>query len=183
MCQITRGKFSHRPRNEPRFYGGEYPFIQTGDVARANGGAISYSQTLNEEGLAISRLFKPPVVVITIAANIGATAVLDFPSCFPDSVIGLIPNTGTDPWFLELMMRTKKDYLNSIAPQSAQKNINIRILRSVEIPLPPIEIQQSIVENVKAEQLLVDANRELMERMGSKVEAAIRRVWGSAIAD
>ena len=31
-CQITRGKFSHRPRNEPRFYGGDYPFIQTGNV-------------------------------------------------------------------------------------------------------------------------------------------------------
>ena len=31
-CEIKRGKFSHRPRNEPRFYGGKYPFIQTGDV-------------------------------------------------------------------------------------------------------------------------------------------------------
>ena len=24
-CEIKRGKFSHRPRNEPRFYGGKYP--------------------------------------------------------------------------------------------------------------------------------------------------------------
>ena len=68
-----------------------------GDVTRAaNGGKISYTQTLNDEGLSISRLFQPPVVVITIAANIGDTAVLDFPCCFPDSVIGLMPNDGTD---------------------------------------------------------------------------------------
>ena len=91
-CKITRGKFSHRPRNESRFYDGKYPFIQTGDITRANGGKISYTQTLNDEGLTISRLFQPPIVVITIAANIGATAVLDFPSCFPDSVVGLIPD-------------------------------------------------------------------------------------------
>ena len=56
-CQIKRGRFSHRPRNEPRFYGGKYPFIQTGDVARAKGGTIPYTQTLNDEGLGISRLF------------------------------------------------------------------------------------------------------------------------------
>ena len=177
LCEITRGKFSHRPRNEPRFYNGEYPFIQTGDIARAKGGTISYTQTLNDEGLAISRLFQPPVVVITIAANIGATAVLDFPSCFPDSVVGLIPRQGTDAWFLELMMRTKKESLNAIAPQSAQKNINIQILKDVKIPLPPLDIQQAIVAEIEAERVLVDANRKLIERMERKVAAAIARVW------
>ena len=124
-CQIRRGKFSHRPRTEPRFYDGQYPFIQTGDVARANGGTISFTQTLNDDGLAISRLFEPPVVVVTIAANIGETAVLDFPACFPDSIIGLIPKPGVDAWFLEYIMRTRKEYLNLVAPQSAQKNINM----------------------------------------------------------
>ena len=176
-CEIKRGKFSHRPRNEPRFYGGKYPFIQTGDVARANGGKIPYTQTLNDEGLSISRLFQPPVVVITIAANIGETAVLDFPSCFPDSIIGLIPNSGTDAWFLESIMRTKKQYLNEIAPQAAQKNINIQTLRAVEVPHPPLATQQAIVAEIKAEQVLVNANRELIERFEKKIQATIARVW------
>ena len=177
-CEIKRGKFSHRPRNEPRFYGGKYPFIQTGDVARANGGKIRYTQTLNDEGLSISRLFQPPVVVITIAANIGETAVLDFPSCFPDSIIGLIPNSETDAWFLEIIMRTKKQYLNEIAPQAAQKNINIQTLKAIEIPLPPLATQQAIVAEIEAEQALVNANRELMERFEKKIQATIARVWG-----
>ena len=137
-CHIQRGKFSHRPRNEPKLYGGNYPFIQTGDVTRANGGEIQYTQTLNHEGLAASKLFQPPVVVITIAANIGDTAVLDFPCCFPDSIVGLTPNDETDAWFLELMMRAKKEHLTRIAPQAAQKNINIEILKNLEIPLPPL---------------------------------------------
>jgi type I restriction enzyme M protein len=108
-CDIQRGKFSHRPRNELRFYGGRYPFIQTGDVARAaNGEKITFTQTLIEEGLSVSKLFNPPVVVITIAANIGDTAVLDFPSCFPDSVVGLTPRQETDARYLEVVMRTKK---------------------------------------------------------------------------
>ncbi len=181
-CEIKRGKFSHRPRNEPRFYGGKYPFIQTGDIARANGGKISYTQTLNDDGLSISRLFQPPVVVITIAANIGDTAVLDFPSCFPDSIIGLIPNSRTDAWFLEFIMRTKKQHLNEIAPQAAQKNINIQILKTITIPLPPLAIQQAIVAEIEAEQALVDSNRELIERFEKKIRDAVGRVWDEGSA-
>ncbi len=178
-CDIQRGKFSHRPRNEPRFYGGKYPFIQTGDVVRAaNGGKITFSQTLNEEGLSVSKLFQPPVVVITIAANIGDTAVLDYPSCFPDSVVGLIPKSETDARYLEVVMRTQKQYLNDIAPQAAQKNINIEILKTVEIPLPPLAIQQAIVAEIEAEQALVAANRELIARFEQKIQATLARIWG-----
>jgi len=177
-CYIQRGKFTHRPRNEPRFYGGKYPFIQTGDIVRANGGKITYTQTLNDDGLSISKLFQPPVVVITIAANIGDTAVLDFPSCFPDSVVGLTPKPGTDAHFLELAMRTKKQHLNDIAPQAAQKNINIEILKTVKVPLPPLATQQAIVAEIQAEQALVAANRDLIERFEKKIQAALARVWG-----
>ncbi len=177
-CDIQRGKFSYRPRNEPRFYGGNYPFIQTGDVVRANGGKIMFTQTLNEEGLSVSRLFQPPIVVITIAANIGDTAVLDFPSCFPDSIVGLIPKSETDARYLEVVMRTKKQHLNDIAPQAAQKNINIEILKTVEIPLPPLATQQAIVAEIEAEQMLVAANRELIERFEKKIQVTLARVWG-----
>ena len=176
-CEISRGKFSHRPRNEPRFYDGQYPFIQTGDIARANGGALSYTQTLNDEGLAVSKLFQPPIVVVTIAANIGATAILDFAACFPDSVVGLTPRQGTNAWFLELMMRTKREFLNSIAPQAAQKNINIQILRAIEIPLPSLSTQQSIVAEIQLEQALVEANHKLIKRMEEKIRVTIGRLW------
>jgi type I restriction enzyme M protein len=163
-CEIQRGKFSYRPRNEPRFYGGK----------------ITFTQTLNEDGLSVSKLFQPPIVVITIAANIGDTAVLDFPSCFPDSVVGLIPKHGTDARYLEVVMRTKKQHLNDIAPQAAQKNINIEILRTVKIPLPPLATQQAIVAEIEAEQALVAANRELIARFEQKIQATLARVWGEA---
>jgi type I restriction enzyme M protein len=181
ICEIQRGKFSHRPRNDPRFYGGKYPFIQTGDVVRANGGKITFTQTLNEEGLSVSKLFQPPIVVVTIAANIGDTAVLDFPSCFPDSVVGLIPKPGTDARYLEVIMRTKKQYLNDIAPQAAQKNINIEILKTLEIPFPPLVTQQGIVAEIEAEQTFVAANRKLVIRFEEKIQATIARIWSEEV--
>lgn len=183
LCSIQRGKFSHRPRNEPRFYGGEYPFIQTGDVVRAAGGKVTYTQTLNDDGLGVSKLFEPPVVLVTIAANIGDTAVLDYPACFPDSVVGLTPHEGVNVAYLELMMRTQKEHLNRIAPQAAQKNINIEILKTVKLPLPNLEMQQAIVAEIKAEQTLVNGNRNLIARFEKKIDAAMARVWSEARGD
>ena len=75
-------------------------------------------------------------------------------------------------------MRTQKQHLNEIAPQAAQKNINIEILKTVEIPLPPLATQQSIVAEIEAEQTLVAANRELIARFEKKIQATLARVWG-----
>jgi type I restriction enzyme M protein len=183
MCLIQRGKFSHRPRNDPKFYGGEYPFIQTGDVVRAASGKVNFTQSLNEAGLGVSKLFQPPVVLVTIAANIGDTAVLDYPACFPDSVVGLTPLEGTNPKYLEVMMRTQKEHLNRIAPQAAQKNINIEILKTIKLPRPDTNIQQEIVAEIEAEQAVVDGNRDLIARFEKKIDTAIARVWGEAKAD
>lgn len=88
--ELGRGKSKHRPRNDPSLHGGEYPFIQTGDVAAADGRVTSHSQTYNEIGLAQSRLWPVGTVCITIAANIADSALLSYPACFPDSVVGLV---------------------------------------------------------------------------------------------
>ncbi|MBH1970578.1 restriction endonuclease [Moraxellaceae bacterium AER2_44_116] len=152
LCQVIdmqRGRFGHRPRNEPKLYGGEYPFIQTGDIVRASqsNGKITYSQTLNELGLKTSRLFDKPVVVITIAANIGDTAILDYPACFPDSLIGMTPkNNELTLQYINLYFKFIKSYLEDLAPQSAQKNINYQQLSPVPIVVPPLEIQDKAVE-------------------------------------
>jgi len=75
-------------------------------------------------------------------------------------------------------MRAKKQHLNEIAPQAAQKNINIEILKTVKISLPPLATQQAIVAEIEAEQALVAANRELIARFEQKIQATLAHVWG-----
>jgi restriction endonuclease S subunit len=145
---LQRGKFSHRPRNDARFYNGKYPFIQTGDIVKAsqNNDKIIFTQTLNELGLSVSKLFQPDILIITIAANIGDTAILTYPACFPDSLVTITPkNSEVSVRYLNVYFKYVKDYLVNLAPQSAQKNINLQQLSPTPVVIPPLDIQANIV--------------------------------------
>lgn len=165
VAKVERGKFSHRPRNAPEFYGGDIPFIQTGDVVNSNGKISSYTQTLNEKGLYVSKLFKKGTIVITIAANIGDTGILQFDSCFPDSLIGITPSEKVDSIFLEYYLRTQKEYLNSISTQSAQKNINLEKLNPLPIILPEKDEQRKIASILSSVDEKILINKKYKEKL------------------
>ena len=70
----------------------------------------------------------------------------------------------------------------SLVTGGGQPQFNGNALKRVKIPVPTIDVQQSIVTEIEAERAIVDANRELVKRMGSKIEKAVARVWESATA-
>ena len=117
FTKLERGKFSHRPRNDPSFYGGDYPFIQTGDIPK-NGIVITYhKQTLNSKGLEVSRIFPRGTLVITIAATIGEVSILKYPACFPDSLVGITPKSEKcNLIYLLFALRQLKETLLQMAP-------------------------------------------------------------------
>jgi type I restriction enzyme M protein len=77
-----------------------------------------------------------------------------------------------------------EDYINSISIDefvtgAAQPKLNQEALNRIPIPIPEdIAVQQAIAAEIEAEQALVNANRELIERMEKKIQATLARVWG-----
>ena len=144
-----RGRSRHRPRNDPNLYGGEYPFIQTGDVRKSNGTISDYSQTYNDIGLTQSKLWPEGTVCITIAANIAETGILGLDACFPDSVIGLVCSPKvTFPEYAEFMLRYFAADLKAQGKGSAQDNINLGTFERSRFSFPPIERQREIVDRL-----------------------------------
>lgn len=144
-----RGKSKHRPRNDPKLYGGPYPFIQTGDVRGSDHLITEYSQTYSEAGLAQSKLWPRGTLCITIAANIAETGVLDFDACFPDSVIGVVVDeTQTTSKYLEYMLHTVKADLKAKGKGSAQDNINLGTFENERFPFPDLLSQKRIVNQL-----------------------------------
>ncbi len=134
-----RGKSKHRPRNDRSLFdNGSHLLVQTGDVARSNGIIDTYTNKYNDAGLAQSWQWPKGTLCITIAANIADSGILSFDACFPDSVVGFIPaSLFPNAKYFEYFVRTAKADLLKFAPATAQKNINLEILNSVLIPLPP----------------------------------------------
>ncbi|WP_373478367.1 restriction endonuclease subunit S [Geminocystis sp.] len=167
VCKIFRGKFTHRPRNDPKLYDGKYPFVQTGDIARARKFLTTYNQTLNEKGLRVSTLIPKGTVLITIAANIGDITILNFDSCFPDSVVGFYPYQILKRDFLYYaLVSMKQKFINS-SIQNTQMNLNVERIGVNFILIPPIEEQEKIVEYLEEKTAEIE---ELKEKTLQQIE-------------
>jgi type I restriction enzyme S subunit len=162
---VSRGRSRHRPRDANHLYGGPYPFIQTGEVKHSNLYVRDYTQTYSEAGLAQSRLWKAGTLCITIAANIADTAILAIDACFPDSIIGFIPNEGkVDARFIKylfdaLLQRRYKRFTQG----AAQDNLSQGKLLSLRFPVPDVTMQTLIADRLSAYDDLIENNRRRIQ--------------------
>ena len=170
VATIERGRFLHRPRNEPRFYGGDTPFVQTGDVVRSGGRITEHTQTLNEQGVAISRVFPKGTILITIAANIGFTGILQFDSACPDSLVGISPVDGVNTRYLEYFLQTQRLEMDRLAPKGTQKNINIQFLSPWPVAVPSQAEQEAIASTLE----VIDQKASIHERKRSTLQELFR---------
>lgn len=169
---LGRGVSKHRPRNAPELLGGEYPLIQTGDVANSDLYITEYRSTYSEIGLKQSKMWDKGTLCITIAANIAKTSILSFDACFPDSVVGFDPSDDTNNVFMHYWFAFFQQLLESQAPESAQKNINLRILSDLNVIVPPKKEQDQFenfvhhVDKLKFEvQKSLDENKRLFDSL------------------
>ena len=150
IATVERGKFTHRPRNDPRFYGGEIPFVQTGDVVASGDYLREHSQTLNKRGLSVSRLFPKGTILFAIAASVGATTIASYNVAFPDSIVGITPKSGIPSLFLLRVLQSARDRIISTATESAQANISLKLLCPIRFAIPPTQEQEAIAEIVRS---------------------------------
>lgn len=178
LGSLERGKSKHRPRNDPALFGGGYPFIQTGDVANSGGIIRHFSDTYSEFGLAQSKLWPAGTLCITIAANIAKTGILAFDACFPDSVVGFIPFPQATTRYVQYFLHFLQPYLEKSAPQLAQKNINLEILREISIPAPPLPLQQEFAERVAEIEGISALNDRAVTLAEQMTQSLLDRVFG-----
>lgn len=148
LGEFGRGVSKHRPRNDEVLLGGDYPLIQTGDVTNSGLYITEYHSTYSELGLLQSKMWNEGTLCITIAANIAKTAILGFDACFPDSVVGFNANENTNNVFVHYWFSFFQEILESQAPESAQKNINLKILSELKVIVPDIQEQKKFVDFV-----------------------------------
>ena len=104
----------------------------------------------NDFGIKQSKIWKRRTVCITIAANIAELAILDIDACFPDSVIGIVPNKKiTSSEYLYFLLKYFQTYIKSKSKGTAQLNINLGTFENERFPFPrSLDVQDDIVNKI-----------------------------------
>lgn len=178
--KLERGKFSHRPRNDPRFFNGDHPWIQIAEIEASKKYIRTWRETLNDDGLSISKKFSRGTVLISIAATIGAVGILTFDCCIPDSIVAITSPEGISSEFAYHYLTYLRTHLETVAPQSAQKNINLQILGALPFPVLSQNEQNGIVAELDVLQAKVDAMKALQAETAAELDAMLPAILDKA---
>lgn len=182
LAEVERGKFSVRPRNDPRYFGGEMPFIQTGDVTGSDVYLKGYTQTLNDDGIRVSKVFPADTILITIAANIGDTTITQYPVACPDSVVAIQPKQDkVNTIFLKNVIDLQKDNLDSQATQNAQKNINLQVLKPLKLIVPLKEEQTQIASFLSAVDEKISQLTQKLELLSQYKQGMMQKLFSQQV--
>ncbi len=167
LGEFRRGKSKHRPRNDKRLFNdGKYPLVQTGEITAANLYIRNHSAMYNEFGLKQSKLWDKNTLCITIAANIAETALLGYPMCFPDSIVGFnaYPEESSELFMHYVFTYIKKSIQNS-ASGSIQDNINVDYLTSLNFRIPKKQYQDKVVKILSALDRKIETNNSIIHEL------------------
>ena len=132
--------------------------------------------------MAQSRLWPVNTLAITIAANIAETAILTYPACFPDSVVGFVADEAEcDVRFVEYVFRHLRSQIQHehVGTGSVQDNINLRTLDELRFLAPPLPEQRAISHVLST----LDDKIELNRRMNRTLEEMARAIFQDWFVD
>ena len=146
LCSVTAGGTPSRAVSS--YYGGSIPWVKIGDMLR--GEVSETEETITQSGLenSAAKLLPAGTVLISIFATIGRTAILGVDGTTNQAIAGLTPHDPEIllPKYLRRYLDSTVEQLTSQARGVAQVNINSKILKEIEIPLPPSNAQRSVLE-------------------------------------
>ena len=117
-------------------------------------------------------------VIIVVSGNPGLPTILAVDACIHDGFVGLREvneNVNSEYLYWNLLSQHERNAMQSVG--AIFKNLTTSQVKEFEVPLPPLETQRAIVAEIEAEQTIVNANRELIERFNKKIEKIIAGVW------
>lgn len=153
-------------RKRPELYGGEIPWVKSGEVA----GEVIYStsETITDEALGASSAWLVPAGAVLVAMY-GATAAqvgrLGIPAATNQAVLALVPDEGVDGDFLYHLLRSDSERLKSLATGAAQPNLSKGVIMRQEYAIPPLDEQRKRAEEMSALLDVVHAARHTVSSL------------------
>lgn len=121
------------------------------------------------------------IIISMIGANRGMCCIVNDKRDFSIKNVGLIKPLGEiNQLFLLYYLKSPKSlaHIELVSNGGAQSFISLTSIRNFPIPIPPLEIQQSIVERIETERQIIEGNKKLIEIYTKKIQDRINKLWG-----
>lgn len=136
---------------------------------------------ISEQGLKNSsaRLFpKGSLLVGMYDTAAFKMSILDRDATFNQAVCGIKPTSKIDMLFLLLYFSSQRDKYLNMRVGARQRNLTKQFISDLMVTIPPIEIQQKIVDQIREEMNIIDQNKRLIEIFNFKIKDRVSEVWG-----
>lgn len=176
ICDTTSGGTPLKS-NEEFYAPAEIPWINSGEVR--NGEIFKASKYISRLGLEKSSAKLIPansVLVAMYGATAGQVGLLRFEAATNQAVCSILPSDKFNPKFLYYILSSKTESLIQMSVGGAQSNISQGIIKNIEIPLPPLEVQEEIVRELDGYQAVIDGAQKVIYNW--KPALPINPNWG-----
>ena len=167
-------------RSRPDYFGGSIPWVKIGDLHQRR--IFSTAESITEAGLASSsaKLLPAGTLLLSIFASIGRTAVLERPAATNQAIAGIRVGRpdAVDAAYLLRFLESAAPGLAAQGRGAAQPNINLSILRSLRIPLPPLDEQRRIAAILDHADELRAKRRAAIAHLDSLTDAILLDMFG-----
>lgn len=163
ICDTTAGGTPLKS-NEEFYIPAEIPWINSGEVR--NGEIFKASKYISKLGLKKSSAKLIPansVLVAMYGATAGQVGLLRFEAATNQAVCSILPNDKFNPKFLYYILSSKTKSLIQMSVGGAQPNISQGIIKNLQIPLPPLEVQEEIVKELDGYQAVIDGAQKVVD--------------------
>lgn len=189
IADVVRGG-SPRPKGDPKYFGGDIPWIMISDVSKEKGKFISKTRdTVTKEGAKKSRYLKKGTLILSNSGTVCVPKILAVDGCIHDGFVAF-PDLTSNIDILYLYY-----YFDYIRPKIIQEirqgvtqiNLNTNIVRNITTPLPPLLEQHRIVAKTEEQFTKLDAGVEALKKINTQLkryrQAVLKYVFEGKITE
>lgn len=183
ICDIQAGGTPSRA--EPVYWkNGTIPWVKISDF---DGGNVrTTEESITQEGLdnSSAKLFPKGTILYTIFATLGEVAVLQMEAATNQAIAGLhLHDERIDAAYLYYFLISIKEKVLRLGRGVTQNNINLKILRNIDVPVPPLAEQQRIVRELQQVGALLANRRQVDEKLAELPKARFVEMFGDPVVN
>ena len=182
FCITGSGSTPSRSRLE-EYYGGNIPWVKSGELK--NNIVLNTDEHVTDEGYKAARLKLVPKGAILVAmygATVGQISELGLNATTNQAVCHIIPDPELcNSSYLKSYLKSRIRELQDKRVGGGQPNISQQIIKTLQIPLPPLEEQKRIADILDKADALRQKRKQAIAKLDTLLQSIFLDMFGDPI--